>query len=89
MIILDKNYTIDSDGMGVILKFTEARTRLDKNNETVAYVATNNYYYGTVPQALCKYKDLVLEVPESLIEVLERLNEVESLIRSIKFDVKV
>jgi hypothetical protein len=89
MLVLDKNFTIDSDGMGVILKFVEPRTRIGKNNETIEYIASNNYYYGSVPQALYKYKDLALESCETLSEVLTRLDEVETLIRSIKFNTKI
>lgn len=88
MITLDENYTISCDGNGTTLNFQEKREKTSKEGEKTIYTFKDQWHYLSVPQALSKYKDLVLEESQDLKDVLLKLNEVETLIKSIKLTPK-
>jgi hypothetical protein len=85
IIDLDTEYQINCDGIGVTLNYKEAKERIDTDTlETVKYVVKDAWHFLSVPQALRKYTDKVLEQSNDLKDVLKKLKEVETLIKTIK-----
>jgi len=85
MLKLDENYTINPDGKGCTLHYREAKEVTDLDTlETKVVTKKATWHFLSVPQALNKYKDLVLEPCEDLKQVLDKLEEVENLIKNFK-----
>jgi hypothetical protein len=85
MLIIDDRFSINSDGNGVTLNYKEEKevTNLD-TLESKIVTQKASWHFLSVPQALNKYKDLVLNPCEDLAAVLEKLIEVENLIKTFK-----
>lgn len=81
--VLDKNYSIDTDGAGTILNFTEQRTR-EKDGKEIEYLFKDQWFFLSVSQALNKYLDLKTEGTENVKECMEKIEEVRSIINKIK-----
>ena len=81
--ILDDNYSIDTDGAGTILNFTEQRTR-EKDGQEVEYTFKDQWFFLSVNQALNKYLDLKTEGAEDVKDCIKKIEEVRSIINKIK-----
>ena len=85
--ILEKNeiysYSIDTDGAGSILNFTEQRTR-EKDGKKIEYIFRDQWFFLSVNQALNKYLDLKTEGTEDVKECIKKIEEVRSIINKIK-----
>jgi len=82
---LDSNYSINCDGNGVTLIFKEPRKKINKETkQEETYIFVDRWHYLSVPQALNKYKDLLLQPLDSLEAVLLKLAEVEHTIKNLK-----
>jgi len=85
MLKIDDRFSINSDGNGVTLHYKEAKEVTDLDSlETKIVTQKASWHFLSVPQALNKYKDLVLNPCEDLKQVLEKLYEVENLIKTFK-----
>ena len=85
IIALDAEYQISCDGIGVSLNYQASKERIDTDTlETVKYVVKDAWHFLSVPQALRRYADKVLEQSNDLKDVLKKLKEVEVLIKNIK-----
>jgi len=80
---LDDNYSIDTDGAGTILNFTEQRTR-EKDGQEIEYTFKDQWFFLSVSQALNKYLDLKTEDAEDVKDCINRIEEVRSIINKIK-----
>jgi hypothetical protein len=80
---LDDNYSIKIDNSGTILNFQQQRQR-EKNGEMVDFVHRDQWFFLSLPQALNKYLDLKLEGSEDVKDCLKRIEEVRTIIKSIK-----
>jgi len=80
---LDDNYSIDTDGAGTILNFQQPRQR-EKNGEMVDFIHKDSWYFLNLQQALNKYLDLKLEGSEDVKDCLKKIEEVRTIIKSIK-----
>lgn len=81
--LLDKNYSVDTDGAGSILNFTEQRVR-EKEGKEVEYTFKDQWFYLSVEQCLNKYLDLKIEGAEDVRDCLNKIEEVRSIINKIK-----
>ena len=80
---LDDNYSIKIDNSGTILNFQQQRQR-EKNGEMVDFTHKDQWFFLSLPQALNKYLDLKLEGSEDVKDCLKRIEEVRTIIKSIK-----
>ena len=80
---LDDNYSIKIDNSGTILNFKQQRQR-EKNGEMIDFVHRDQWYFLSLPQALNKYLDLKLEASEDVKDCINRIDEVRTIIKSIK-----
>lgn len=80
---LDKSYTVDTDGAGTILNFTEPRQR-EKNGVMIDFTHRDQWFFLSLQQALNKYLDLSIEKSEDVKDCLKRIEEVRTIIKSIK-----
>jgi hypothetical protein len=80
---LDQNYSIDTDGAGTILNFTEQRTR-EKEGKEVDYIFKDQWFFISLQQALNKYLDLKIEVSTDVEDCIKRIEEVKQIILNIK-----
>jgi hypothetical protein len=80
---LDDNYSIKIDNSGTILNFQQQRQR-EKNGEMVDFIHKDQWFFLSLPQALNKYLDLKLEGSEDVKDCLKRIEEVRTIIKSIK-----
>ena len=80
---LDDNYTVDTDGAGTILMFQQQRQR-EKNGETIDFIFKDQWFFLSLPQALNKYLDLKIEDSEDVRDCLKKIEEVRTIIKSIK-----
>lgn len=80
MIRLDENFTIEGEKYNWILKFEENRTREDKNGKEVSYVSRDTWYYPKVSQALRRYKEEALKISDSVEELLQKVENLETVI---------
>ena len=80
---IDDNYTVDMDGAGTILNFKQQRQR-EKNGEMIEFTHRDQWYFLSLPQALNKYLDLKLEASEDVKDCINRVEEVRTIIKSIK-----
>lgn len=81
--ILDDNYSIDTDGAGTILNFTEQRTR-EKDGKEIEYTFKDQWFFLSVNQALNKYLDLKIEGTEDVKDCINKIEEVRNIINKIK-----
>ncbi len=83
MIKLDENYSINCDGTGTTLMFQEERTRKNKvSKKDEVYTFKDQWYLLSVPQAIIKYRDLVLTESKDLKDVIKKLEEIDLTIKS-------
>lgn len=80
---LDNNYEVKIDNVGTILIFQQQRQR-EKNGEMVEFTHHDQWFFLSLPQALNKYLDLKLEASEDVKDCLKRIEEVRTIIKSIK-----
>jgi hypothetical protein len=80
---LDEKYSVSTDGTGTILNFTEPRQR-EKNGVTIDFVHKDQWFFLNLQQALNKYLDLSIEKSEDIKDCLKRIEEVRTIIKSIK-----
>jgi hypothetical protein len=81
--VLDNNYSINTDGVGTTLLFTDERTR-EKDGKTIPYTFEDRWYFLNVSQALSKYLDLKIEPSKDAQDCLSRIDEVRNIINKIK-----
>lgn len=81
---LDKNWSIETDSLNVILEFRQTRTKVDKSGQEKAYEAVESFYYPTVKIALKSYLQKSLKSCQTLDEILRRIDEVEKQIDELK-----
>jgi len=88
MLRLDSNYTIESDGSGVVLNYSEERERTEKDGSIKKYTSTEKWYYPDVFLAIEKYASKVVEHSEDLKAVLASVTATTHLILSLKEEIK-
>lgn len=80
---LDENFTLEGQKHNWILKFSkDTGVVSDQTGKNV--IATDQWYFPKIEQALNRYKDEVLKVSESIEAVLEKLTEVTGVIESVR-----
>ena len=79
---LDNNYSVNTDGAGIILLFEEQRKR-EKNGVEVDFTFKDHWYYLNIQQALNKYLDLKIEGAKDVEECIKKIEEVRTIIKSI------
>ena len=85
IIVLDSEYQISCDGYGVTLTYQATKERIDTDSlESKTVTVKASWHFLSVPQALRRYTDKVLEQSNDLKDVLKKLKEVEALIKNIK-----
>jgi len=80
---IDDNYTVTTDGAGTVLNFQQQRQR-EKNGEMVDFIHKDQWFFLSLPQALNKYLDLKIEDSEDVKDCLNKIEEVRTIIKSIK-----
>jgi len=92
MIQINDKYSIITDGSGCTLKLTETRQKEEVDKETkkktgklVDYTFTDEWYFLTVEQTLKRYLQLELEKCEDIKTVLDKIEEVHTTIKQIKY----
>jgi len=80
---IDDNYTVTTDGAGTVLNFQQQRQR-EKNGEMVDFIHKDQWFFLSLPQALNKYLDLKIEDSEDVKDCLKKIEEVRTIIKSIK-----
>jgi hypothetical protein len=80
---LDENYTAVTDGAGTILNFQQQRQR-EKNGEMIEFTHRDQWFFLNLQQALNKYLDLSIEKSEDVKDCLKKIEEVRTIIKSIK-----
>jgi len=80
---IDNNYEVKIDSNGTILNFQQQRQR-EKNGEMVDFIHKDNWYFLNLQQALNKYLDLKIEGSEDVKDCLKKIEEVRTIIKSIK-----
>lgn len=79
-----QNARILFDENNVILQFFEQRERTKKDGTKEPYEYQDNYYYGSVKQALKSYLNKSLKYAENIQEILRRIDEVEQKIDALQ-----
>lgn len=83
-LILNNNYRIKYEENNCVLQYFEKREREKKDGTKEQYEFTSDWYYPNVRGCLRKFLQLNLEGSESINQVLERITEVEQIIKKIK-----
>ena len=81
---LDEKHLLVYDENNVTLRFQENRIRKKKNKTEESYLFQEDRYYPNVKSALKSYVNLKLKGSESIQNILDRIDEVESLISELK-----
>ena len=85
IIVLDAEYSIECNGLGVMLDYQATKERIDTDTlETKIVTVKDRWYFLNVPQALRKYADKVLEQSDDLRDVLKKLDLLHIIIKNIK-----
>lgn len=89
MITINEKFSIKVDSNGAILKFQEPRMKPEvidgeKTGNQVEYMFKDEFYYLNVQQCLRKALQLEIGEMEDVKTILQRINEVEALIKTIK-----
>ena len=81
MIKLDQNYSIVTDSNNYTLKFEESKGI----NETTGKeeFSRDEWHYGKLSQALDKYMNQSIKASKSVQELIDKLNEVQSIIEKV------
>lgn len=79
---LDENYSIVSDANNFTLKF-EATIQKEVKGEMKDIKSTDEWNYPKLQQALSRYLTECVRPCETASEILEQLNDVEKVIRSV------
>jgi len=83
---LNENYRIVYDSENCILQYFDLRERKSKSTgEKETYEFTENFYYPNLKTALCGFLHKQLWSNGSAEKVLEKIVEVELLIKSISW----
>ena len=77
MIKLDENYTIDSDNYNWILRYEKTYEGKDKDGNPKEQTSTNETFHGSLKQCILEYINETGKWCDSLIAILDKLNEVE------------
>ena len=84
-IILDDKYSLEPDSFkGLVLVFSEPRTRIKKDDSEEKYTFTDQWYFPKLSQTLRKYLSLKQMEASSLLELLNKTEEVEKTIEQFK-----
>ena len=79
---IDENYNLEPDKYCWVLRYRkEGEINPDTGNRILS---TDETYHPSIKLALKKYMDSKLKGCESLLEISERINEVETIINKIK-----
>jgi len=81
MIIIDKNYRIETDGLGCSLLF-EAKAEKIVKGEMVEVNQRDVWDFLNVEQCLNRYLDLAIEPNPTVEEVLKSIKEVRLTIKN-------
>jgi hypothetical protein len=77
MIKLDDNYTIDSDAYNWILRFEEVKQGTDKEGKAKEILSFREWHHANFKQAVLQYINETTKWCDSLVSILDKLNEVE------------
>lgn len=80
---LDENYHIEVDSENVCLKFRREKEVL-KQGELKTVTEKNEWHSPRIELALKRYLHETQKECETINEVLERINEVEQIIKNVK-----
>lgn len=91
MIKLTEQYSIKTDGEGCSLQFSEPRMKEVTDKETkvktkVPYIFNDEWHMLTVGQCLNRFLQLELENAEDVAGVVQKMGEVEKLIKNLKLE---
>lgn len=85
---LDENYTIECDGVGVSLNYSEVKQKKDKDGNVKSYTSIDKWYYPDAFSAIDKYSKQVVEYSEDLKAVLAQMVATTALISNLKDEIK-
>jgi len=77
---LDEFYTVEPDTSCWVLTYEKIGP--EKNNKGELIISRNTSYHANLKQALCKYLDNALKPCDTVESVIDRINEVESMIQN-------
>lgn len=83
---LDDNWRIDNSSGSATLIFEKEGDINDKTGRPT--ISKDTFFYSTVKQALIGYTNRCLVYSDSITEVLNKLESIENLIKSIKDEIK-
>lgn len=84
MLILSEKFRIKYEENNCVLQYFETREREKKDGTKEQYEYTSDWYYPDLKSSLRKFLQLNLEGSETINQVLERIAEVEQIIKKIK-----
>lgn len=86
-ILLDGSFSITCDGKSATLEQLLIKNRINPDTlEREEYLVKDKWFLLNVPQALRKYRDLILEESSDLKDIFSKLDELNSKIDSFKLD---
>ena len=86
MIVLDKNYRIETDNYIFSLKFEEPFISKDKDGNEKQSLRKDEWHFPKIEMALNKYVDESLKPEQSILAVLLKLDELKEIIKSVNLN---
>ena len=83
---LSEKYRITTDDNNVVLQFYEVRERQKKDGTIEMHEHTENLYYPTIRSALKSFVQKELKHSTSIDDCLKRIDALERLIDTLKFN---
>jgi hypothetical protein len=81
---VDEKFRIVYDENNVILQFHEIRIKSKKDETKEEYEFVDNFYYSNIAQALKSYTNKCLKGSDSISELIQRIENLETLIPNLK-----
>lgn len=89
MIKLDENYTIDSDSYNWILRYERTYEGKDKLGNPKEQTSTEESFHANFKQCILEYINKTSKWCDSLVAILDKLNEVELKLDNLNLTKKV
>ena len=81
---VDEKFRIVYDENNVILQFHEIRIKTKKDGTEEQYEFVDNFYYSNITQALKSYTNKCLNGSNSILGLIKRIENLETLIPNLK-----